>query len=803
MNNKENCKKEKGYIMKRFLSILFAFTVLFTSIPINAIATSEDEALDEALIKSEDKIEINLNELEEERISFEQWRDPDDGDPDWENEEDKYKNNDHDYVIIKLKDEDKNKRISCRFRNQENSWLRSFSNDKDETTVYSRDSEKKIENLYGLVAVGNKVYYIDEEFNDSADEPAKDPANDSVEPAGEAAVEENEEAAAEAGEAAGEDQGENEETESENQVTKEVITDDEGTPTALENEEAITDDETTIFENELFNSGNPEEKIIDLNEDKYNDFSTLTIEKSKDGIEIEDIRITKKIDNQDLSVYLDDYSKIDLFKGKYNIEVIYSYEDIEYSEKRNDIDMASDQKITLTPPKEDLVNVNLDIPSGFRSTLDIEEFWTNKTNFMIKRDLVDKQWNLSLREKNRYDKYVDYYREAETRSSNIENNTINYKVGNSILTLDQNNIKLEKYVENAQNAENPGKVMDAKLIVPITNVETSDDFKLERFKIDGIYIKDSNDGKEIEVEGSGYIDYNADSSETSSEISSETPIGKLTIELKEFKDKLEEVKSVRVHYPGKNKKDADEKAKEDDDRYLEDDEDEEIEENNKSNTSKRKSSKKRSKATIVNHEVKKEETKDFKAVKKADISSIKYIENNKDDFRPNEDATRLEVIMWLNELFEFSGENKENIIAFPDIETEYISMINNFTSAGIVKGYPDGSFKPNNRITRAEFVNILNNAFKLQAINEGISYPDIENHWAKNEINILSSNNYIKGYPDGSFKPDNNITRAEVVTLINRIIDIKKENTKIADFKDLKEDFWAYNDINSATKLNK
>ena len=96
--------------------------------------------------------------------------------------------------------------------------------------------------------------------------------------------------------------------------------------------------------------------------------------------------------------------------------------------------------------------------------------------------------------------------------------------------------------------------------------------------------------------------------------------------------------------------------------------------------------------------------------------------------------------------------------------------ISTLSNAGIISGYPDGSFKPNGFITRAEFATIAVRFFDVQYDGKDL-FPDISTHWAKDYINQAGSAGLVNGYPDGTFGPNKNITRAEAVTLVNRTLD--------------------------------
>lgn len=97
------------------------------------------------------------------------------------------------------------------------------------------------------------------------------------------------------------------------------------------------------------------------------------------------------------------------------------------------------------------------------------------------------------------------------------------------------------------------------------------------------------------------------------------------------------------------------------------------------------------------------------------------------------------------------------------------NAISTLSNAGIVTGYNDGTFRPNQPITRGEMAKIIANFANLSKGTK--SFTDLSGHWSKTYVELAAGNGWIAGYPDGSFRPDQKITRAETVTMINRVLE--------------------------------
>lgn len=191
-----------------------------------------------------------------------------------------------------------------------------------------------------------------------------------------------------------------------------------------------------------------------------------------------------------------------------------------------------------------------------------------------------------------------------------------------------------------------------------------------------------------------------------------------------------------------------------------------------------------------------------------DIDHYAYVFGYEDDtVRPNNDITREEVATIFYRLLTdpardayFTDKNN-----FPDVESGRWSnkAISTLSKAGIISGYPeDGMFRPANPITRAEFASIVSRFDSLN-YNGDNKFNDISGHWASNFINAASEKGWISGYPDGSFKPQNNITRAEAITLINNVLNRHVDSEGLHEdakkWSDMKESDWFYHAVMEAT----
>ena len=187
---------------------------------------------------------------------------------------------------------------------------------------------------------------------------------------------------------------------------------------------------------------------------------------------------------------------------------------------------------------------------------------------------------------------------------------------------------------------------------------------------------------------------------------------------------------------------------------------------------------------------------------------IAYVNGYNDGtVRPEAKITRAEAATMfyrlLNEDVKAEYETDEN--EFSDVSEAdwYCTAVSTLANIGIFGGYPDGSFRPDAYITRAEFAAICARIDGEDA-DETAEYSDIDGHWAADEISRVAELGWVKGYTDGTFRPNQQITRAEAMAVINRITERNPETKadlldSMKTWVDNTEDKWYYIDVQEAT----
>lgn len=179
------------------------------------------------------------------------------------------------------------------------------------------------------------------------------------------------------------------------------------------------------------------------------------------------------------------------------------------------------------------------------------------------------------------------------------------------------------------------------------------------------------------------------------------------------------------------------------------------------------------------------------------------------NFAPNRGMTRAEVAtMFTRLLRERPVKGQRYYTGFSDIQDGdwYANTVGYAVQVGIVSGYPDGSFKPNKPITRAEFASIASR-FDALAQGNNIAFNDLApSHWGYNAIRSAATKGWISGYPDNTFRPEKAISRAEVTSITNRMLNryadlywIDAHRGEVIRFGDVKRGDWYFEPIMEAT----
>jgi len=176
--------------------------------------------------------------------------------------------------------------------------------------------------------------------------------------------------------------------------------------------------------------------------------------------------------------------------------------------------------------------------------------------------------------------------------------------------------------------------------------------------------------------------------------------------------------------------------------------------------------------------------------------------------RPRGEITRAEIATIYFRLM--TDENREN---FWSTENEFVDVnennwfnlaVSTLNNAGVIVDVEDGKFRPNDPITRAELAVMAAQFCEVEGKLPKSAFTDVdEDYWAYEEIKLIEFAGWIEGYPDGTFRPDNTITRAEAMTIINRMLERGVEEDDMLEgmitFVDCAEAEWFYEAVQEAT----
>ncbi|WP_297213435.1 family 10 glycosylhydrolase [uncultured Flavonifractor sp.] len=182
---------------------------------------------------------------------------------------------------------------------------------------------------------------------------------------------------------------------------------------------------------------------------------------------------------------------------------------------------------------------------------------------------------------------------------------------------------------------------------------------------------------------------------------------------------------------------------------------------------------------------------------------IPYMEGSGGLFRPEDTLSRAEAVAMLARLAVdgngnslYTGEGGES--GFSDVSPEawYAPYVAFAQTWGLVNGYADGAFRPEQPVSRAELVKLLTAFFPAQS--GTAAFPDVpEDHWAAQAIAWAAGQGWVSGYPDGTFQPERSVSRAEAARLVNQALG-RQAGTGTLPFSDVPVGHWAYGEILAA-----
>ncbi|TDF97232.1 S-layer homology domain-containing protein [Paenibacillus piri] len=166
-------------------------------------------------------------------------------------------------------------------------------------------------------------------------------------------------------------------------------------------------------------------------------------------------------------------------------------------------------------------------------------------------------------------------------------------------------------------------------------------------------------------------------------------------------------------------------------------------------------------------------------------------------FKADRSITRAEIAAIFARIMDLQ-QTVKGISFYQDVTPSFwaAGYIEAATRAGLFGGYEDQSFLPDQPITRAELSTVLARYLKLQdRAPLQTHFADINGHWGRNAIEEIYRHHIIEGYPDGSFKPEANMIRSEAVTMINRLLYRGPLNNVEVVFPDMTPDHWAFGHV--------
>ncbi len=183
-----------------------------------------------------------------------------------------------------------------------------------------------------------------------------------------------------------------------------------------------------------------------------------------------------------------------------------------------------------------------------------------------------------------------------------------------------------------------------------------------------------------------------------------------------------------------------------------------------------------------------------------------------DIFKPENPISRAEIATVFARILGIEHNKVKNPDMFNDLEGHWakdnIIRIAEYGASKnkIISGYPDGRFKPNGNITRAEFAKMIATYWDIKGFKPNISeanIKDIKDHWAKDYIRALYNHRFVDLYSDKSFKPNQKLKRSEVSQILNRITDRSLIKLNVPLYHDVPKTHSLYDEINTASSVAK
>ena len=177
------------------------------------------------------------------------------------------------------------------------------------------------------------------------------------------------------------------------------------------------------------------------------------------------------------------------------------------------------------------------------------------------------------------------------------------------------------------------------------------------------------------------------------------------------------------------------------------------------------------------------------------LDHIQYVNGYPDGrFAPDMGITRAEAAAIFHRLLANEDKDVPATVSFNDMNGGewYYQAVAYLANAGITTGYPDGSFRPEAPITRAEYATMASRFDNLVETEESRFNDVTGDHWAAKYINSAAAKGWVNGYDDGTFQPENPVTRAQVVTIVNNMLE---RNIKLVN---IPEDAPSYNDVTTS-----